>query len=263
MGPYEVISHVKNDVEARHVILGHIKTFFVDRLKIFHGTRTAAEKVAEWDNNQHRVRDILAYRGDPMARTTMEFLVQFEDTDESWLTYTEDLFQTQQYADYVNRTPELLPLRQSAKVSAVECRRVNRTPITELTPGETIYVDIRTYGYEWYRQMRLPDKDTLTYVTRVAITGWSSNKRQRNVLMGQAELYSDDLIEMDHWFVMMWGTHRTQPIGSVLLTQDSLTQYPQLDHDTYMSAQFEDPVIDAMPKPAKSQYVRKPRERKK
>jgi hypothetical protein len=30
-----------------------------------------------------------------------------------------------------------------------------------------------------------------------------------------------------------------------------------------MSAQFEDPVIDALPKPAKAKYVRKPRERKK
>jgi hypothetical protein len=32
-GPYEVISQDKNDVEARHAILGHIKTFFVDRLQ--------------------------------------------------------------------------------------------------------------------------------------------------------------------------------------------------------------------------------------
>lgn len=258
MGPYEVMSHVKNDVEARHVTLGHVKIFFVDRLKLFHGTKEAALKVAEWDDNQHRVRSIIAYRGDPMKRTTMEFLVQFEDLDQRWLTYTEDLFLTQQYADYVNSLPEMLPLRQSAKASAVECRRINRMPITELTPGDIIYVDIRTYGYEWYRQMRLPDKDTLTYVTRVAVTGCSTDKRGlRNKLMGRAELYGEDLIEIDHWFVKMWGSNRDPPVGAIVLNQESIQTYPQLDHDTYMSAQFEDPVIDAPPKPAKTKYVRR------
>jgi organic radical activating enzyme len=95
MGPYEVIAHVKNDVEARHVILGHVKTFFVDRLKFFHGTKAAVEKVTMWGQNQHYVRSVIAYGGDPMARNTMEFLVQFVDGDERWLTYTEDLFITQ------------------------------------------------------------------------------------------------------------------------------------------------------------------------
>jgi hypothetical protein len=113
-------------------------------------------------------------------------------------------------------------------------------PITELTPGDIIYVDIRTYGYEWYRQMRLPDKDTLTYVTRVAVTGCSTDKRGlRNKLMGRAELYRDP------------------PVGAIVLNQESIQTYPQLDHDTYMSAQFEDPVIDAPPKPAKTKYVRR------
>jgi hypothetical protein len=105
-------------------------------------------------------------------------------------------------------------------VSVVESRRVNKTPITELTPGDQLYVDIQTYVYEWYRQMLLPDKDTQTYVTRVAIVGWSNNKRTK--LVGRAELCDDDFIEIDHWFVLLWGAHREQPVGSIVLPQTSL-----------------------------------------
>jgi hypothetical protein len=84
--------------------LGHIEQFPADRCKYFHGTKDAAQKVAMWDQRQYVVQNILAYRGDPEARTTVEFLVLYEDGDKRWITYCNDLARSEPFFNYIRRT---------------------------------------------------------------------------------------------------------------------------------------------------------------
>ena len=51
----------------------------MDRLKPFFGTRDDAWKWAMLDQDQYAIDRITAHRGDPLARTTMEFEVVFKD----------------------------------------------------------------------------------------------------------------------------------------------------------------------------------------
>ena len=81
LGPYRVLQQVKNDVECRHLVMGAIKWFHVTRLKMFHGSEEEGYNAALLDADQHVVRRILRWNGDPMKRTTMEFKVGFADDD--------------------------------------------------------------------------------------------------------------------------------------------------------------------------------------
>ena len=79
LGPYRAIQQCKNDVECRHLVLGTVKSFHVNRLKLFHGTEDEGYKAALLDADQHVVRQILRWKRDPLNRTSMEFKVEFED----------------------------------------------------------------------------------------------------------------------------------------------------------------------------------------
>jgi hypothetical protein len=101
-GPFKVISHHKNDVTCRNLITDAIEpTFSVERLKMFHGNADEAYKAAMLDNDQFVVDRIIAYRGDPDQRTTMEFEVRFADGTVVWKTWDKDLNQTQAFEEYV------------------------------------------------------------------------------------------------------------------------------------------------------------------
>ena len=103
MGPFEVVSQSKNDVQCRNLVYGNIKPLHVTRLKPFIGSREEAYELAKKDTDQFEVDCILAYRGDPETRTTMEFLVRFMDGDQTWLPYSQDIFQMQQFENFVWR----------------------------------------------------------------------------------------------------------------------------------------------------------------
>jgi len=106
-GPYEVLSQSKNDVTCRHLVQQVVRVFHVSSLKIFHGTREAASKAALLDFNQFVISKFLAYRGDPLTRTTMEFEIQFEDGDVIWLPWSDNLFNTTPYEDFCRANPPL------------------------------------------------------------------------------------------------------------------------------------------------------------
>jgi hypothetical protein len=179
----------------------------------------------------------------------MEFLVQYEDGDTRWITHCNDLTRSEPFFDYVQRTPALLPLKHDAKGALKVKQETNKKAITEVRPGQVIFVDLRFYGAEWYRQMKLPDQDLATYMTRCLVSHWCSSA-QRKVEIHN-ELFGDAAV-LDHWDVLRHGGNYALPEGAILLTPDDFTTYPQLDHNTWMSDQHADPTIDARPKPPKS-----------
>ena len=248
-GPWEVIAHSRNDISCRHVNLGHIETFPVDRCKFFHGNKEAAQKVAIWDQRQYVVKELLAYRGDPETRTTMEFLVLYEDGDKCWITHCNDLTRSEAFLEYVKRIPALYSLKYDAKGALKMKREINKSAITLVAPGDIIFMDIRSYGAEWYRQMKMPDQDMTTYMTRCLVQRWISPDHRK------IEVYDElfgDVTVMDHWDILRNGRDHSLPVDAVLLTRGDFATYPQLDHNQWMSDKFAPPTIDAQPKPKRS-----------
>ena len=60
-GPYEVLKHVKNDVECRHLALKNIKVFYVGDLKPFTRSLESAKKLAMVDADQFLGRAYCEY----------------------------------------------------------------------------------------------------------------------------------------------------------------------------------------------------------
>jgi hypothetical protein len=154
-GPFKVVSQNKNDVEVRSLVYDNILTFNLDHLKIFVGTEAEAKAMALLDKNQYLIKEVQAYRGDPVTRTTCTFLVWFEDNDLVWLPFSTDISNTMQFEVFCNTRPELYILLYSQLEANKMMAALNRSPISEVKPGDTVYVDLRFYGAGWYNSLHL------------------------------------------------------------------------------------------------------------
>jgi hypothetical protein len=224
LGPYEVITQTKNDVQCRHMNNGICQTFHVERLKLFVGSREDGRRMAMLDHDQHVIDAILHFRGDPMQRTNMEFYVRFADGTSKWLTWTQDLFASVPYETYCRSRPELFPLLHSVAISATIIRELNATNITEVQPGAICYVDMRWFSATYYTDLDLPDCHTVTYVMEVHYDAWVNRGNHKKI--HATFVLTEETFPVDHYFVKHWG-YRTQLDESVILFTAALAlRYP-------------------------------------
>lgn len=225
-GPYEVISHSKNDVQCRHLSKGNIKTFYVGDLKRYVGSRERAKEIAELDADQYLIEAIYAHRGEPHMRTSMEFFIKFRGEKEPiWRVWDLDLFNSEPYAEYCKSKPSLWHLVNELKVSKQEVVKINNVPITEIKLGDIAFVDLRFYGAEWYRQMNLPDKDFKNYVVEFRYEKFKS----RNCKVVAYCQVMEDRFTLDHVFVKEFGYATIfDPNEMILVDKSFVALYPQL-----------------------------------
>ena len=227
-GPFEVISQHKNDVQCRHLCVKTVHTFHVERLKLFTGGREKAEGVALLDHDQYQVDRILYYRGNPLIRTTMEFFIRYGDGDERWVTWSKDLFDTVQYEEYCRATPPLFPLLFTAKEAQRRIAEINNTDITEVTTGDTVYVDLRARGgATWYNDIGLPHAERVMYVLKCTYTRWALKNSKRRIYI-HCEVTNEEWVA-DHYFVRAYGMCReVVPAAMVVVDKKLCRQYPSI-----------------------------------
>jgi RNase H-like domain found in reverse transcriptase len=180
MGPYEVISHIKNDVACRHLVLHTTHKFHVTRVKPFFGSHDEAIRCAKLDQNQYYIRTIKGYTGNPHVRSTMTFTVVFEDGEVD-VPWNADLANTQQYEEFINDRSELFPLRFTAAQAKSRIAAMNKLAITTVAPGDVLYLSLRYFdGTDrmWYDGLDLPDKSK-QYVVQVVVNGFADRKQRR------------------------------------------------------------------------------------
>ncbi len=110
LGPYQVLTHIKNDVTVRNLITASVSVFHASRLKPCYSTPEDAYDAALRDADQYLVTKFIAYRGDPLVRTSISFNILFADGCQIWKPWSPDLFDTVQYEDYCRSIPQLVPL---------------------------------------------------------------------------------------------------------------------------------------------------------
>jgi hypothetical protein len=164
LGPFKVVSHLRNDVTVRNLITDAVKVFHANRLKYFFGSSEQAKNAALRDMDQYIVDALIAYRGDPLIRTSLSFYIRFMDGTLQWVSWSKDLFDTIQYENYCRATPQLFPLVVLHKEALQLMKILNRTPITVVKTGQTAYLDIRAIGAGWYQGLSLPNSDFSIYV---------------------------------------------------------------------------------------------------
>jgi hypothetical protein len=106
----------------------------------------------------------IAYKGDPLHRKKMDFLIRFGDGSELWMPWSWDLFQTVQYESFCSSNPELRLVIYSAQKAKSDIMRLKQSVISEVNPGNVVFVDLRSYGADWYDTLDIPDKYLIKYL---------------------------------------------------------------------------------------------------
>ena len=227
-GPYEVIGQSKNDVECRHLCMKNVVFLRVDRLALYSGSRADAERLAKEDADQFSIALIHAYRGNPAKRNSMEFDITFEDGDRHWKPFDRDLFNSLPYEDFCRAHSELFDLLVDTDHIGKEHERINSQPITEIEPGQTVYVNIRYFGFDEYdARVNLPDKFHTVYVIPFVYKKWAGTHHLS--LDGYFPLLGNRLLyNVNHLFVHSWGHTRVLEPHMIVITDEHVIQFPRL-----------------------------------
>jgi hypothetical protein len=227
LGPYRVLQQRTNNVECKHLVMGNIRWFHITRLKLFHGTEEEGFKAALLDADQHVVRKILRWKGDPMKRTTMSFKVEFEDNDVLWLPYSKDLDDSVQYGTFVEENPVLFPLRYKADKSSKEVTAVRKKAITSVQPDDVVYVELRcAFGLDWYDTLSIPNKYDTLYVVSVQYTRWRNHTHK--FIQPKVLVLDEIMADWDNYDVFSFGSNRILSDDMHLIDEAFVVQYPEI-----------------------------------
>ena len=241
LGPYEVVSHYRNDVTLRDLISKATKDFHVDRLSLFSGSASEAFDLAMRDRDQHLVERFLAYRGDVNKRQTLEFLISYtDDQTPVWRRYEPDVSDTAAFESYCKSLPQLEPLLSTA--AQAQSRRSDllrtRTDVAHLE-GDVIFVDLRAreiYEHEWYNGLVMEAKDIVPRYARLCVGPASAPTR--GITTGTRVDLLDSAFQLVHrvdaHFLHYNGTLRSVaelPEGSEVVTGAFSEAHPYIPVD--------------------------------
>ena len=104
-GPYEVLEHANgsNVVVVKDLVTDTTIRYNQKDLQLFIGSRESAIKLARLDDDQFIIDRILGYTGDPEKRSSMQFLVCYEDGEELFVKYSLDISSTKAFEDFYIR----------------------------------------------------------------------------------------------------------------------------------------------------------------
>lgn len=225
-GPYEVIQQKKNDIECRHLAMGNIVVLHVDRVQLFHGSREDAIKMAKADADQMTVAVITGYQGDPLRRSTLVFETVFEDGEILWLPWSSDITASIQFEDFCRTHQQLNCLLFSAKEAQRQLTAMNKATITLVKPGDSAWVDLRSFGEEWYIGLDIPDKYHTVYLVGARYKSWVNKSRTQ--INAEFPIF-DEAFAVDHYFVFSFGSLMSLPTYShQVVDAEFVKSYPSV-----------------------------------
>ena len=223
LGPYEVITHTKNDIECRHLVMRTLHTFHASRVKPFFGSREEAFRCAQLDQHQYIIKSIVDYRGNPHIRTSLVFDVEFEDGPAT-VPWSDDIAQTQQMETYINSRPELFPLQFTAAEAKRRVAQLKKLAITSVNPGQSIYLHLRYFDGQdraWYDSLSLP-RGGKQYYVQLTLERFADRYQRR--ILARCETFNDRY-ELTAYDIAAYCT-ATLTECIVLVTADMRLQYP-------------------------------------
>ena len=160
----------------------------------------------------------------------MTIYVLFDDESIEWKNWNYDLFSTIPYEPFCRSLPRLHPLLTTVPVSAIKIKGMENTAISLVAPGDIIYVDLHSYGFDWYSTLNLPDSDYSNYVVQLTYTSWYNSKHLK--INGIVPIFNEDFsnsASLSADFVHYWG-HKKNFDSSTMILIDKLllNKHPQM-----------------------------------
>lgn len=186
----------------------------------------ARARLGPMKTNVHPILSILAYRGDPKLRSSMEFLVTSADQNAHWMPWSRDVSLSGPYGDFCRLHRPLFPLRFSVAEARLKIADINNAPITEVAPGDLFFMDLRWLSAKWYSSLTLPDLHTTTYLMEFVYTEWSQGDKHNQIWATAA--ITQETFRFNHYIVYCYGTKTEVSAGDVLIDAGLLRSYPDI-----------------------------------
>ena len=228
LGPCVVLSHTGNDVHIKHLVTDAVSVRFVTDVHLWSGSPSEALRMARIDHAQYSVASILAYRGEPEERLSLQFLILYEDGDKRWSNWGKDITDTLPFEDFCNSVPCLRGLLLSAAEAAKLRTSIRNQDITLVKPGDTAFINLRTYGYSWYAALQLPDFDVVDYVIECTFEKWAGPRRHPHRLISLRNPLFNTSTSMDNYFIVRHGSQLLHLPGQVIVDTPLVTRFPSI-----------------------------------
>ena len=156
-GPFRVESQIKNDVTVRNLVTDALVTYSVKDLEPFYSSNAeVAYQAALRDQEQFVVKRVISYRGDCNKRSACYFILEFEDGDIRELPWSKDI-ECEAYCEFCKQYPYLYHFTLDTNMAKQFKVTLNRQNITNVQPGDVVFLDLRFFGDQWYESQNLPD----------------------------------------------------------------------------------------------------------
>ena len=178
LGPYEVLSQYKNDVKCRHMATSEVIEYHVEELQLFVGSKEEAEKASLLDSDLYYIDTILAHKGNPYHRTSMEFLIKWADGEikfDRWNTNKDNFSKTSQFRRYIDTYPELRRLAYTHSEWSEKEAQANTSGTFYGMDKGTFYHDMESYGTVWYQGLDLPGVPEQRYYSQIKVIRQEAN----------------------------------------------------------------------------------------
>jgi len=236
LGPYRVKSHDigSNFVYCVHASSGKEHVFAVDKLIPFYcSSNQEAVRAASLDDASLQILDIKFHKGDPTKRSTLQFLIRFEDDSENeyeWYPYSQDLISTTKVLEYCARVPELslIHMTQAEETNYLSELKKLKIDQSRIPKDKRIYLDLRfwSYGSTWFEDLQLPNSDSIIYLVEAHYKNLYTHNGKKIDL--KVPIFNQTLA-VDNAFIFQFGSnHKFDPDKNILVNDQLIQQHPQI-----------------------------------
>ena len=125
-------------------------------------------------------------------------------------------------------------LRFNAERGSRERAAINKIDITEVQPGDKVFIDLRRWDECWYDQLGLPNSYTLKHVVEAVYTVWDKSKNKQTNhkrIKLRVNLFDEDLM-FNHYEVYCWGQVNVFiPSDMILVNEELVNLFPKILSD--------------------------------
>ena len=230
-GPFRVTSMRHNDVECTHIVTNQVKVFHVTNVMPVNLDTPYEElyEAAKRDHDQWDVISILGWKGDIMRKSSIEFLLEFEDGEQTWRSYDNDLKNNIVVKQYINDESNniLMPLRYSLEEWNNIRKQLNKEPIESFNK---IYLDWRSYPLAWRTKVGLPElPSNMTYVFQVIFKKYTN--KSKTACEVQIVTPRSTFTINNTWMKQCGSIHEFNPETMVLIDEELVKRYPKISEE--------------------------------
>jgi hypothetical protein len=227
-GPFKVTSMRHNDVTCSHIVTNQVKVFHITNVfpvnidTPYHELYEAAKR----DQDQWVVTKVLGWKGDILRRSSIEFLVEFEDNQSIWRTYDNDLKDNTAVQQYIHNELNdiLLPLRYTSDKWNQVRKELNQQPIIKF---EKVFLDWRSYPLAWRDKVNLPELPPhVTYVFEVIFKKYLNESKTASEV--EIVVPRSTFTINNAWMKQCGSMHIFNSDTMVLIDEDLVKNYPSL-----------------------------------